>query len=452
MTVSGIALILTSPVAISIAVAVRRQDGGPALYRASRVGRLGRDFTMYKFRTMVPDAETLGGDSTSDGDPRVTPLGTRLRRRKLDELPQLLNVLLGNMSLVGPRPQVRRDVDRYTSEERRLLLVKPGVTDWASLKFRNEGLILAGQPNADEAYDELIRPEKMRLALLYVERAGIITDVWILARTLAALCGRGAAPATSPRRRLPFHRVTEEWSTRADDQQFDSAKIRYSVAALLGEGKVLVEVGCGTGFGLAKIAPFTSMTIGIDVEERNLRMAHEMDDSLVLIRGTAETLPLRDGSVDCLTGLEMLYYVQDQARFMRESHRVISSGGSLLITCPNPSRKAFSPSPLSTFYPSFLELRTIMSSAGFGAIIYGHSRIEQMPWVREKLRSLLVTWGVLPSTMRGRQRVKRLIGCRTRELHMIQLDLDDAVASLSLVTTPEEAEEFTQFICIGVRA
>lgn len=189
-------LVVTTPVAIVLApfafiigLVIKATDRGPVFYRAQRVGQGGDEFTMLKFRTMVPSAESLGGSSTANGDPRVTPIGKSLRRWKMDEIPQLWNVLRGDMSLVGPRPQVAWDVARYTDAERVLLTVKPGITDWASIEFHNEGEILAGADDPDEAYDRLIRPGKIRLGLEYVERASLKVDVEILVATARALVG-----------------------------------------------------------------------------------------------------------------------------------------------------------------------------------------------------------------------------------------------------------------------
>lgn len=446
--ISGLVLLLTGPLAVLIAYAIHRHDGGPPVYRATRVGIGGRDFVMYKFRTMVIDADRRGGDSTSDNDSRITTVGRWLRACKFDELPQLVNVLLGDMSLVGPRPQVRRDVDRYTPSERRLLLVKPGVTDWASLTFRHEGRILAEHSDPDDAYNRLIRPEKIRLGLLYVERASLRTDLGILLSTLSVVLG---GPSGIARRKLAYHRVTEDWQTKADAHQWSSARARYSVAASLGAGVVLAEVGCGTGFGLAKVAPFTALSIGIDVEERNLHSARSHSSSLLLIQGNAEALPIREDSVDCLIGLEMLYYLPDVGRFLRESHRVLRQGGRLLLTVPNPTRHSFSPSPYSVAYPTYEELVQLVKAAGFDPTIFGATLTGQLPRLREMLRRLVVRSGVLPTTMKGRARAKGVINRGMRELQSITLDPDGALADLALVATGEEADQFAQLVCIGIR-
>ncbi|GAA4947295.1 GNAT family N-acetyltransferase [Actinoplanes utahensis] len=189
ITVAAGALLATAPVAAAAAWAVKREDGGPVLYRGTRIGRYGRPFAMLKFRSMVVDAARLGGPSTADDDPRLTRAGAFLRRWKLDELPQLVNVLIGDMSLVGPRPQVASDVRRYTGPEMRLLDVRPGVTDWASIVFHDEGRILAGHEDVDRAYDELIRPGKIALGLAYVDHRGFGTDLRILLITALTLVG-----------------------------------------------------------------------------------------------------------------------------------------------------------------------------------------------------------------------------------------------------------------------
>jgi lipopolysaccharide/colanic/teichoic acid biosynthesis glycosyltransferase len=185
------ALVLLGPLLLLIAVLIKLDDGGPVLYRGVRIGRAGVPFRICKFRTMVMNADRLGGPSTPDDDPRITKPGRWLRRSKLDELPQLLNVMSGKMSFVGPRPEVAREVALYSDEERALLRVRPGITDWASIRFRDEGAILRGATDPHETYRRVIRPEKMRLALEYVRTASLATDVRILLATLRAVVGGG---------------------------------------------------------------------------------------------------------------------------------------------------------------------------------------------------------------------------------------------------------------------
>jgi lipopolysaccharide/colanic/teichoic acid biosynthesis glycosyltransferase len=184
---SALGLLALSPVLLAIAAAVKLTSKGPVFYRGERVGLRGRPFRIYKFRTMVVGADRIGGSSTPEDDPRVTSVGKTLRRYKLDELPQLLNVFAGDMSLVGPRPQVAWAVERYTPEEREILSVRPGITDWASLRFANEGEILKGSSDPDRDYWEKIHPEKMRLGLEYARTHTIAKDIDIILRTIGAV-------------------------------------------------------------------------------------------------------------------------------------------------------------------------------------------------------------------------------------------------------------------------
>lgn len=184
---SAIGLVLLFPLLLLVAISITLDSPGPVLYAAPRVGKGGRPFRMYKFRTMAVNADRIGGSSTPDDDPRITRVGRLLRRYKLDELPQLLNVLNGTMSLVGPRPQVKWAVDLYTPEQRAVLTVPPGITDYATIHFPNEGEILRGSTDPDRDYMEKIHPEKMRLSLEYIRRRSFGTDVSVLARTLSAV-------------------------------------------------------------------------------------------------------------------------------------------------------------------------------------------------------------------------------------------------------------------------
>src|SRR5436309_5894274 len=189
LILSLLGLIVLAPLFAAVGVAIKIESAGPVFYRGVRAGRYGKAFRIFKFRTMVEDADKIGGPSSSADDPRITRVGNFLRRYKLDELPQLLNVLRGEMSLVGPRPEVLQEVLLYTEEEKRLLEVRPGITDWASIRFRNEGEILRGSADPHAAYREKIRPEKIRLGLEYVERRSFLTDCKIIVRTLNAILG-----------------------------------------------------------------------------------------------------------------------------------------------------------------------------------------------------------------------------------------------------------------------
>jgi lipopolysaccharide/colanic/teichoic acid biosynthesis glycosyltransferase len=188
-----IALTLLAPVLAAIAAAIWLSDHHSPFYFALRVARGGGDFRMVKFRTMIPDAWKSGVNSTSSGDVRITRIGKLLRRRKLDELPQLWNVLAGDISLVGPRPQVRSDVNLYTPEEARMLTARPGITDLASIVFADEGEILKGSVDPDLLYNQIIRPWKSRLILLYLDRQSFLIDLEILWLTALTLVSRRRA-------------------------------------------------------------------------------------------------------------------------------------------------------------------------------------------------------------------------------------------------------------------
>ncbi len=181
---SCLGLVLISPLLAVIAFHIKREDGGPVFYRGLRVGRGGRVFRIYKFRTMVVDADQIGGPSTADDDRRITRIGKKLRKHKLDELPQVINVFRGEMSLVGPRPEVPHYVNMFTEEEKAILTVRPGITDWASLWNSDEGAVLAGSPDPEKAYMEKIRPEKIRLQLKYVRERSLWKDLKIIFQTI----------------------------------------------------------------------------------------------------------------------------------------------------------------------------------------------------------------------------------------------------------------------------
>ncbi len=187
---SAYGLLFLSPLLILISCMIKAGDGGPVFYRGVRVGLNGKLFRIYKFRTMVMNAEKLGGHSTADDDPRITKLGKFLRKYKLDELPQLINVLKGDMAVVGPRPEVKHYVDMYTDKEKDILSVRPGITDWASLWNPEEGAILAGSADAEKAYMEKIRPTKLKLQLKYIRDHSIFTDIIIIIKTLGKVIKR----------------------------------------------------------------------------------------------------------------------------------------------------------------------------------------------------------------------------------------------------------------------
>lgn len=185
-TIPGV--ILLSPFLIAFALVIKLTSPGPVFYRGVRAGKNFKPFRIFKFRSMVVNAEEIGGPSSPEDDPRITKIGALLRKFKLDELPQLFNVLKGEMSLVGPRPEVFQFADMYKGKpEEMVYSVKPGITDYASLWNINEGAILKGAKSSEEAdkiYLEKIRPEKIRLQMKYVNEMSVWTDIKIILLTL----------------------------------------------------------------------------------------------------------------------------------------------------------------------------------------------------------------------------------------------------------------------------
>jgi lipopolysaccharide/colanic/teichoic acid biosynthesis glycosyltransferase len=180
--------------AIGVAMfAIWLNDHGSPIYFARRVGWRGQPFWMVKLRSMVTDADKIGGPTSSSSDPRITAVGRIVRKYKLDELTQLWNVLVGDMSLVGPRPNVPRATAAYTEQERALLSVRPGVTDFSSIVFSDEGEILQGAEDPDLLYEQIIRPWKSRLGLFYLDHRSVVLNLKLIAMTAVALCNRKAA-------------------------------------------------------------------------------------------------------------------------------------------------------------------------------------------------------------------------------------------------------------------
>jgi lipopolysaccharide/colanic/teichoic acid biosynthesis glycosyltransferase len=180
-------LLLVSPFLLLIAILIKLASPGPILYRGVRVGQYGKPFFILKFRSMIVDAERLGGSATAGDDPRLTSVGKFLRRYKLDELPQLFNVLKGEMSFVGPRPEVQKYVDRYSEADKTILQLRPGITDWASIWNSNEAAVLEGSSDPEKSYEELILPTKIALQRKYLQDHSWSTDVKILFHTFAKL-------------------------------------------------------------------------------------------------------------------------------------------------------------------------------------------------------------------------------------------------------------------------
>lgn len=180
---SGVGLLVLSPLFAVLAVWIKADSRGPVFYRQTRVGRNNKDFRLYKFRSMRPDSDKLGLITVGGRDPRVTRSGYYIRKYKLDELPQLINVFVGDMSLVGPRPEVRKYVDMYTAEQLHVLDVRPGITSLASIRYRNENDVLAASDDPERCYIERVMPDKLEIDLEYVARAGLWSDIKLIFRT-----------------------------------------------------------------------------------------------------------------------------------------------------------------------------------------------------------------------------------------------------------------------------
>lgn len=181
---SGLGLICLSPLFVFIALWVKLDSPGPVFYRQVRVGRSNRDFKLYKFRSMRVGSDKKGLITVGGHDPRVTRSGYYIRKYKLDEFPQLINVFLGDMSLVGPRPEVREYVDIYTAEQMHVLDVRPGITDMASIYYRNENELLEKADNPEKYYREVIMQDKLRINLEYVRNHSVIGDFRMILKTL----------------------------------------------------------------------------------------------------------------------------------------------------------------------------------------------------------------------------------------------------------------------------
>lgn len=184
---SSCGLIILSPMLLIVGLAIKVDSKGPVFFKQKRVGKNKEIFEIYKFRTMVTDAEKLGKQITVGNDNRVTRVGKFIRKCKLDEFPQLINVLKGEMSLVGPRPEVPRYVELYSTYQSQILLVQPGITDYASIEYRNENEILGKSKNPEKTYIEEIMPIKIELNMKYIRNISLFEDIKLVINTILAI-------------------------------------------------------------------------------------------------------------------------------------------------------------------------------------------------------------------------------------------------------------------------
>ena len=187
--VSFIMIVVLLPILALIAIIIKVDSKGPAIYRQERVTQYGKVFRVCKFRTMVERADQIGTHVTVDGDPRITRVGRKIRDCRLDELPQLFNVLAGTMSFVGTRPEAVKYVDAYTDEMKATLLLPAGITSKASIMFKDEAELLAGESDVDRAYIEKVLPEKMKYNLEYMKKFSFFEDVLLMIKTVLAVLG-----------------------------------------------------------------------------------------------------------------------------------------------------------------------------------------------------------------------------------------------------------------------
>jgi lipopolysaccharide/colanic/teichoic acid biosynthesis glycosyltransferase len=181
---SFLGLILLSPFFLLIALFIKLSSSGPVLYKQLRIGLNGTEFNVFKFRTMRLNSDKLGLITVGGRDSRITSFGYFLRKYKLDELPQLFNVLNGDMSLVGPRPEVKKYVDLYTQEQSKVLSIRPGITDWASIYYRDENVILGQSSNPEKDYVENVMPDKLNYNLIYIQNYGVLEYFKIIFTTI----------------------------------------------------------------------------------------------------------------------------------------------------------------------------------------------------------------------------------------------------------------------------
>jgi len=416
-------LLVFAPILCVLSILIWATSPGPVFYRGRRAGRNGRPFHILKFRTMVMNADKIGGPSTSDRDPRITSVGHFMRKFKLDELPQLMNVIWGDMSLVGPRPQVVNYVERFVGEERDILTVRPGITDWASIWNSDEGAILAQYSDPDRAYDEVIHPIKTKIQLMYVRNHSLLTDLKIILYTLARIVRKDFLPAElAPFPKLgvaeapqaeSFVTVTETPGTGAPRAQISMLHTRYRLAGDLAAGKDVLELACGSGIGLGHLATRARRTVGGDCDAKLVDLARKnVPAGVEVLQLDAQSLPFESASFDVVLLLEAIYYLPDPDAFLRETKRVLRPGGVALIGSANCERTDFNRSPFSQRYFSASELRGMLKKHGFQPQILAGFPIAAAGMggrIRHAVRQFAVKYHLIPKTMWWKAVVKRLV-------------------------------------------
>ena len=462
---SSIGLCILSPWLIVIAATIKLSSPGPVLYRGQRVGLRGMTFRIFKFRTMATDAEVMGGPSTSDNDPRITNIGKFLRKFKLDELPQFLNVLIGDMSFVGPRPQVPDYVARYNDVERGVLQVSPGITDWASIWNSDEGAVLANHSDPDKAYDELIHPTKMQLQLKYAREQSLAGDLKILVSTLFCLVWRNWVPAeiceipklgestTQPMQ--CFATVTETPGTPINQEQLAMLHTRYAWAGSFVEGKDVLEVACGSGIGLGHLAARARTVVGGDCDAQLTEIGRgTYADRIAISTMDAHALPFEHNSFDVVLLFEAIYYLEHPERFLAEAYRVLRTDGIVLICSANCERPRFDESSFSKRYFSAGELLALLQQSDFRTEIYAGFPLAPgglTDRIRDSVRAVAVKLRLMPKTMRWKARIKRLFFGKLQAIPTeLGADLPKAV-TLSRVNADQPVQQFKVLYAVGRR-
>ena len=438
-------IVAISPLLLLIAVLIKLDSRGPLFYRGVRVGRFGQPFRIFKFRTMVTNADQIGGSSTGDDDPRITRMGRFLRKYKLDELPQLLGVFVGQMSLVGPRPETQHYVDLYTDEEQAILGLQPGITDWASIWNSDEGAILAGADDPDKAYEELIRPTKLWLQLAYVRHRSFWLDVKILADTLRKLVDKGFLPVEVQRLladcrkeaegRLKvenltlthpssfnlhpfesgghFRTVTELPGMGATREQLSMLHTRYRLAAQLADNKQVLELACGPGIGLGCLSERARELVGADFDRTFVETATQhYGDRLEVRRLDAERLPYEDESFDVILLLEAIYFLPEPEKFMAEARRVLRKQGTVFICSANRERPDFNRAPQTYRYLSASELKALLGRSDFDVQMYAGFPVSATGLggkILGLLRRVAIATHLIPQTMALKTVIKKLL-------------------------------------------